>query len=773
MISIGNIQSVKREIDSYEKHFTGAPLLIGLDARDDYVSLLGMLRDDFGKQIIRMSDSCKADFPPKPAFYISAISNAAKTKPIVWIGAVQASMLYGQKETEQFLINLLGSSFSGPVTILCPYCVNLLNNIGRNYSKLGYNIVVVNTENRSIPKIQVNMKASTYTFGSAVQGIGSLLRVLEDAKYGDAIQLITSCKLSYLAGSMYPVSEGMSPFRVLCQKEPGIAANMTETNGTLEQWQNLVIELQKAESLSNLCKSKLCSVHALQNTFGDYLSGNQDVRFLCFVCLKVFYSMEDNYLAYCLHQTDIDNDLEEKLYVSILELSHKEHRFPVWVRQRSRIISILEENSARMKDFCERATIKGKDILWYLSDDTEEERAAIIHALCTYSYTDDELNSVLCAISPQLFQYLQKFVFDKFNTRVMESDAYVRPMLTHYFQYYKHQKLTNHQDQEFVDLVEKEAKDRSFTKLQARSAIIKKIDKNGAQPYFFDALGVEYLSFIEAKSEDYGMQFECFVGHCNLPSITSNNKEFYNAFPAGSILKEEGLDEIKHHGTKYDFRFTTEPIHIFDELAIIDRDLKKMSSALAMGKCQRIIILSDHGASRLAVTYRSENDKLELAEPGKHSGRCCPADNDPGIEFATYEDGFVVLANYERFKGSRKADVETHGGASLEETVVPVIVLTLKPKEQQLFFVESVVNCSAREGSSIKMFANPPLNTPRMIVNNQCYEGKFDGDKHNVVFEMPDIRRKGHHEAEIYDGGVKISVLTFETKRQTGMNQLL
>lgn len=269
------------------------------------------------------------------------------------------------------------------------------------------------------------------------------------------------------------------------------------------------------------------------------------------------------------------------------------------------------------------------------------------------------------------------------------------------------------------------------------------------------------------------MQFECFIGHCNLPSITSKNKEFYDVFPEGTVLKEEGLDELKHHGTKYDFQFTTEPLHIFDELAILDRDLKKMGSMLAMGHCQRIVILSDHGASRLAVTYRSENDKLELTEPGKHSGRCCPADEDPKIDFVTYEDGFAVLANYERFKGSRKADVETHGGASLEETVVPVIILTLKPKEQQVFFVETVVPCSPKDGSSIRMFANPPLKKPRMVVGGQSYDGKFDGDKHNVIFEMPDIRRKGQHEAEIYDGGIKVTVLTFETKRQTGTNQLL
>ena len=572
---------------------------------------------------------------------------------------------------------------------------------------------------------------------------------------------------------MYPVSEGESPFQFLCQKEPGIAANLVDNNGSVEQWRKLALELQKTGSLSETCKSKLCSVRELQNTFGDYLSGDEDTRFLCFVCMKVFYSNEETYLAYCLRQADTVQEFEEKLYTSILTLGHKDPRFFNWIRQRRRLLSSLDKNSARMKDFCEKATIKSKDILWYLSDETEEERAALIHALCVYSYAQDELNSVLPVVSPQLFAYMQLFVFDEFNTKVMESDANVRSLLTEYFQRYKYQKLTNRQDQDFVDLVEEEAKTRSFTKLQARSAIVKKLDKSDSQAYFFDALGVEFLSYIQSKSDDYGMQFECFVGHCNLPSITSKNKEFYNAFPAGSILKEEGLDELKHHGTKYDFQVTTEPLHIFDELAILDRDLKKMSSTLAMGICKRIIILSDHGASRLAVTYRSENDKLELAESGIHSGRCCPADADPGIDFVTYEDGFAVLANYERFKGSRKADVETHGGASLEETVVPVIILTLKPKEQQLFFVESVVMCSVKAGSSIRMFANPPLKKPRMVVNGHSYEGRLDGDKHNVAFEMPDIRRKGHHDAEIYDGGIKLAELTFETKRQTGANELL
>ena len=774
MKKFANAQGIKREIDSYEKHFTGAPLLVGIDGNGDYASILGLLKDDYGKQIIRMSDSCGLDFPPDPAFHISFISAAARSKPVVWVGAVQASMLYGQQPTELFLINLLGCSLDGPVIVLCPFCCNILESIGRNYTKLGYHIIIVNSNERRIPSITVSPKDTSYVGSNAVQGIKELLQALEDGKSREDIQLVTSCKFSYLANSMYPVTEGMSPYQVLCKKEPGIAANTEEHNGTPEEWWSLVRNLRNAENLSELCGNSLCDVQRLQYDFGNYLSTDQDTRFLCFICLKVFYGKGYGFLSYCLQKSVAVDDLEKNIYNAILDIDYGDKIFPAWIRQRRRMLSTLDENSALMKDYCVNATIKGKNILWYISDATEEERAALIHALCIYSYSSDELRRILNAVSPKLSAYMQQFTFDEFNTKVMESDAYVRPLLTDYFQRYKLQKLTNHHDQDFVQLVEEQAKTpRTFTKLQSRSSIIKKLEKKDARPYFFDALGVEFLSFIQAKAEEYGMQFECFIGHCNLPSITSKNKEFYHVFPEDTVLKEEGLDEIKHRGTKYDFRFTTEPLHIFDELAVLDRDLKKMGSALAMDHCKQIIILSDHGASRLAVTYQSENDKIELTEPGQHSGRCCPSDRDPGIDFVTYEDGFAVLANYERFKGSRKADVETHGGASLEEVVIPVIVLTLKPKEQQLFFVESVVPCSPKDGSSIRLFANPPLKKPRMMINGQDYDGNFDGDRHNVVFEMPDIRRKGCHEAEIFDGGVKLSVLTFETKRQTGTNQLL
>ena len=772
MKNLANSSAVKREIDSYVTHFSGAPLLIGFDRNTDYMSTLALLEDDPSVRIIRASDFCQTEFPPNPSFHFSYVSNAAKALPIIWIGATQSIMLYGQNETEAFLINLAGSSFGGPVVVLCPFCCNILDRIGSNYPKLGHTIYSLRNDEKAIPTIFVYGESTAFA-EKPVVGIRSMLRLLEDGNYSTPISVITSCDLTHLSSTMIPLQKGKTAYQVLCQQEPKVGLSTVESIGSSIQWQKLASSVKEAGSLVSLCEKELCQLAFLPVFFPDYLAENDETSFLCFVALKVFYGNDVSYLGECLRRSSGKEELIPRVYDTILEFNHADKRFPVLLRQRRNILQSMEENSTLMKDFCERATIRGKDILWYLSDETEEERAALIHALCCYKFSDDELPEILASISPVLGDYLRQFTFDEFNTKVLESDASVRALLTRYFQRYKIQKITNRQDRDFIELVEEEAKRRSFTKLQARSAIIKKLDKKNAQPYFFDALSVEYLAFIQAKAEEFGMQFECFVGHCNLPSITSKNKEFYDAFPADTILKEEGLDELKHHGTKYDYRFTTEPLHLFDELSLLERDLRKMSSALATGKYDRIIILSDHGASRLAVTYHSENGKLELSEPGKHSGRCCPADSDPQIPYAYFEDGFAVLANYERFKGSRKADVETHGGASLEETVVPVITLTLKPKEQQLFFTELVVTCSPKDGSSITLFANPPLKAPRMMIGDNSYLGEFVGDKHNVSFAMPDIKRKGHHEAIIFDGSKRLATLEFDTKRQTGANQLI
>ena len=282
------------------------------------------------------------------------------------------------------------------------------------------------------------------------------------------------------------------------------------------------------------------------------------------------------------------------------------------------------------------------------------------------------------------------------------------------------------------------------------------MDRRDSQLYFFDALGVEYLAYIQERCAHYGLLMEVSIAHCELPSITEKNKEFLRFFPEGALDIKE-LDELKHHSQIVDYEQCKEPIHLFRELQIIDGELRKIQSRLRQGKSNKAVIVSDHGASRLAVIYEHENEKIELEEKGVHSGRCCPAKENPNIPYVSYWDGFAILANYERFKGGRKANVEVHGGATLEEVIIPIIVLTQKPTDINICFVDPIVTLKGKEPASIVLYSNIPLKCPKLIVNEKEYIGEFCEDNKHVKFTMPELRRTKDCLADFYDGDTRLS----------------
>ena len=373
---------------------------------------------------------------------------------------------------------------------------------------------------------------------------------------------------------------------------------------------------------------------------------------------------------------------------------------------------------------------------------------------------------------PDIYSYMQPFAFDVLNTKLPDADNSLRGELTTYFVQYKQQKLTNRIWDGFMSKVDTYAVDRPFMKLQPRSSIVSKLDKSKTGFFFFDALGVEYLAFIQSKCEKYGLISEFAIGRCELPSITSANKEFENTCP--NVKKISALDELKHHSMVYDYTTCPYPIHLFRELEIIDAELRRIQTQLAQGTIQKAVILSDHGASRLAVLYGKESaSNIELAEKGIHSGRCCKIDEDPHLTQASYEDGYAVLANYERFKGSRAANLEVHGGATLEEVLVPVITLVRKPDNITYCFVDPVIKFKMGQDARITLFSNMPMKQPRIQVKGIFYEGTFVGDKKHAEFVMPELKRTNSYEAIVYDGDKNVGItLSFSIERATKQKNL-
>lgn len=227
---------------------------------------------------------------------------------------------------------------------------------------------------------------------------------------------------------------------------------------------------------------------------------------------------------------------------------------------------------------------------------------------------------------------------------------------------------------------------------------------------------------------------------------------------------------VSIHGQKnYNYENTKSPIHIVEELRLISSWVEKIETELVSGGIDKVIMVSDHGASRLAVINESETS-LEVSEKGLHSGRCCPkADVSVKPDCATEENGFWCLANYDRFKGGRKANVEVHGGASLEEVAVPIVEITKVGKaiECSVCADSKVVTVSFKKKAELRLFVAEDSENVAIAIGGKIYQAEKTESKFYYKIPLPDIKKVGNYDFEVHvNGNVIKRGLSFEVKKE-------
>ncbi len=767
------------EIDAYlHCEPTGYPMLINTDNLEDYHRIVSRLEFNLEVKCSRVSDTCHGDMLPDIDSVLDDLSGEGY---FALVGLSQYLMLRSFADLESYVNQLVSMSVHGRLILLLYHCEHLLKQLEKKDLRFTNRIFCVNGEASRLPQISIfNWGHSVAPTGSCqkIQGLLTKLESITESELNN--QSVITVETGFHAGlfqqSMYAVSDGNDIFTALRKAYPEVAG-CERSYGTQEQWAFLLEQLKTSKSLANAISTHIAPIDALTTKIGETLQdGDKNQQWLLWLGLKLYGAKSDSYLQHVMEHSSAVEDFEECLTMTLLEIQKDDAEFSAMYVSRKRILESLPENLPLISLYCQRTGRYEKEAVYYLTDSTEEEEHEFLRCLSIYEYTEAELLKITKLSFPEVHKYLVPFKFSPANMQVPGNEAGLREEIAKYFQDYKQQKLTNRIWPAFMEQVERYAEDRPYNKLQARSTLAAKMDRKGAQLFFFDALGVEYLSYIQNKCEQYGLIAEVSVGVCQLPSITCENKDFIPFFPKG-FKKIDALDELKHHSQVYDYQQCKEPIHLFRELEIIDEQLRQIRSRLIQGAFEKAVIISDHGASRLAVISNSQSSStIQLDEKGEHSGRCCPACSDPGIPFAAYTpNGYVVLANYDRFKGGRPANVEVHGGATLEEVVVPLITITPRPSAIEITFVEGVIQLKGREPVSVTVFANISFSDPILVVNvngeERTYHGEFVGDQRHAKFTMEHIKRSKKYSATFYDGSKRLATeLVFTVQKGTKEN---
>lgn len=750
----------------------GYPIVVDVENYADYASLRTSLCADASKACIRVSDHTHGNGFPDILGVLEAADKADNS--VVW-GISQSSMLKGEEALVSDLRRIIDRSVRGHVFVVLTNCSGLLDKYFARDPRRDRRIVVVDGKRCDLPTIRFVRKGDDCD-GAHVDGMKGLLKKLEDMSgesmaRNPVISVVMPYDAELFGRSKYAIQDHGDVFVVLVDKYVEIKRVADKSWASCEQWEWLRGQSKSHADFSSLVAQRWGSTRDLCQQIDDvFHNQSSNERWLLWLAMRVFGEGSGTYLGFSLDQTTSCEAWIRRVYHALADVARSDSRFESFFAQRLELLKLLPANSTEMQFYCQSVAERyGKDAVYYLSDSTDHERRQWMKTIDENDWTDAEIEKAIAHASRELSYYIEPFVFDSHNSHLKNDNISLAGDLTYYFNRYKYLKIRNCIDDDFIEYVDKYAIERPYNKLRCRSAVTRTIDKEGVQAYFIDALGAEHLGYIQAKCREYGMISDIQIVRCELPSITSINKEFKERFETRDVKE---LDDLKHHSTIYLYERCQLPIHLFEELKVIDKELRNIRDLLRSHGAQKAVIFSDHGASRLAVIYKHENEKIELEEKGKHSGRCCRCEQNPNLDQAAYENGWAVLANYERFKGGNKAQVEVHGGASLEEVVVPIVTLTLRPEKVEYRLADQIVKYSQGK-VTLALCCNMPMNAPRIQIEGVFYEGALDSDRRTARFDVDQHTKAQAYRATVWEGNTNTGqVFDFVVERKTKQRDL-
>jgi len=735
------------QIDSVKKYLTSSVktpyfLFIGDGQYETAVEELLVLGLDF----VQMSGFCNSDdkLPDIDGLltYIQAADVNANGKKFVVTGLGEFLALRGSDEATRTLSRLKDLNVGGAkVVLLLRGLALLIEGLQTDPRFDSRRFCVIDKA-----ECDLSFTIADPSIGlSALSGFKAMLAELENGRCGSVVVNTAVC-LDKAIFTVNQISNAYDGIKFLTR-----GFTLARSCGNDAQWAVLLMELDQSNGSLDEVFEKHNLGNNLESDFCARIAGSDYRHWLYFVCLKSKTdTLQNGYLRFVLDKTSSLDDFVGNVLNAIIDIPHTDKLFPSFYKERKVLVEKFPESD--IADFVVNSRHVVSESIYKLTDVTRVEREEIIAWL-----SKNGLIPQLDGIYPVLANYLKKYVF---------KCPELANMLTDYFEEYKQQKLSNHLEPEFLVKVDELALSREFNRLPTRNEILDRVDKSGTFLYWLDALGVEYLSLIEALAQKRGLSIRVNIARAELPTITAINRDFFDTWQDRKEKNDE-LDGTKHSDVSgYNFYNNELPIHLAKELDIITAMIEKAATELASRHCKRFLIVSDHGASRLAVLRRKE-EKYDTNTTGEHSGRCCKLFQPYDLPFAAEENGYLVLADYGRFQGSRAANVEVHGGASLEEVVVPVIELSLRDGSVVVKLVDETVTVDFRTGTEIMLFFNSPVQDISVVLNGTSYSAsKIDANHYSV--KLPDTKRAGDYPADVYAGDNLIGKITVKAQAKIG-----
>jgi len=301
----------------------------------------------------------------------------------------------------------------------------------------------------------------------------------------------------------------------------------------------------------------------------------------------------------------------------------------------------------------------------WLNCETNAERAELLRRCAE----DGVVSNAVKHVYPETAAYL--------NADPVFSDA----ALEGYFTEYRALKMAGRLTQDFLL---KAARMSPPTSMQSRDTLLQRYaSESGCALLVVDAMGAEWLPMLVALARERNIGVDSLaVGAAHLPTTTRFNSIHWPD-TVRRLPDIKSLDNIAHYGAeRHEARRAEENLAV--ALNVIgDEVLPRVAEGLT--RFEQVLVTADHGSSRLAALAWQSEPKLaqtlaceegaEIAD-WRYRKRAAKGVCPPDLE-ETLDGHHWVVRGYDRLpkKGGGHA-FDLHGGATLEERLVPVVVFS-------------------------------------------------------------------------------------------------
>lgn len=502
------VKECSEKIDSYLEGASTYPLIVDFANIDVMNSVIEKYGEQHNLELVSVSKFCREDKCPQFDSLYNDLMTSSKN--VLLYDYIFSLRLLGKDVIKDELKNAVNISTYGKILIFTLNCRAFLKFTD---PKISRRIVFVDSDRKIdyVPKLVFTRESSMPKSEIYVNGIDKLFNYLRTSK-SKIIFVNTDKSSEDFPDSLYNIEDMKTAYRALAHKYSQFY-DVDENYFDEQQWKKLNDDLERFDSLESFYNAVYGDYKNLDKFIFNWQKFNKWQKELYVLGLKLFYSGHDWCLNYAVNESSGANDFVKNIYRSISDLDFRDKDYKDKYATRKEVIKSLGAVNEEAEDYCRRIEYKGKDALYYLSDITQIEKETIINVIGDIGdeKSIDELKEILKFIYKDLYFYLEDYNFDN-------------DFLNRYFKMYKYQKVINKLLPKFKQQVEDQARNREYLEyIMPRISVVSNLDKENCELIFFDALGVEYLSYIQNKAAALGLKISVNVCRSELPSLTEYN----------------------------------------------------------------------------------------------------------------------------------------------------------------------------------------------------------------------------------------------------------